>query len=312
VLLDREQLETFARIVDEGSFERAAASLNLTRGAVSQRIKALEESVAAVLLVREKPVVPTGAGGILLRHVRALRLLEDEALAELLPSAKERAPVPLAIAVDADSLATWFPRILWPLLLKRRIALEVIADDQDNTLTRLARGEVLGCVSPQCKASAGFVAEPLGAMEYRCMATREFARQHFPHGLSLASVLGAPAVLFNRKDSLHDEFLAVLFGFRVEGHPRHYLPATGTLLDGVRAGIGYGLVPSVQLQAMQDRVEREQLIDLAPEQPVLIDLYWHHWEFEPPLLAEITQGVIDEAARALDRASAIQARSAPR
>ena len=55
-MFDRDQLETFATVAEEQSFERAASLLNITRGAVSQRIRGLEESFATVLLVREKPV----------------------------------------------------------------------------------------------------------------------------------------------------------------------------------------------------------------------------------------------------------------
>jgi hypothetical protein len=127
-LLDRDQLETFAAVIEESSFERAAAVLNVTRGAVSQRVKALEESLSSVLVVREKPVVPTAAGEVLLRHVKALRLLEDAAFAQLMPKESNRTSVPIAIAVNADSLATWFPRILWPLLLRRRVAIEIVTD----------------------------------------------------------------------------------------------------------------------------------------------------------------------------------------
>ena len=41
-MLDRDQLETFATVVEQQSFDRAASVLSITRGAVSQRIKALE------------------------------------------------------------------------------------------------------------------------------------------------------------------------------------------------------------------------------------------------------------------------------
>ena len=145
-MLDRDQLETFATVAEAHSFERAATLLNITRGAVSQRIKALEESLTTVLLVREKPVAPTAAGEILLRHVKALRLLEGATLNELKPQAGPHVPVPLAIAVNADSLATWFTRALWELLLRRQVALEIVTDDQDHTSGRLARGEVRECI----------------------------------------------------------------------------------------------------------------------------------------------------------------------
>ncbi len=299
-MLDRDQLETFATVAEAHSFERAAALLNITRGAVSQRIKALEESLTTVLLVREKPVVPTAAGEVLLRHVKALRLLEGATLNELKPQAGPHLPVPLAIAVNADSLATWFTRALWELLLRRQVALEIVTDDQDHTSGRLARGEVIGCVSTDAKPAGGFLAECLGAMEYRCYATPAFAAEYFPKGLNVQAVLAAPAILFNRKDSLHDDFLKRRFGFSVDRYPRHYLPSPMILLEGVAAGIGYGLVPSPQAAAA---AERGELVDLAPDEPVLVNLHWHHWELEPPLSREITDLVVRHAqAQLLPRA----------
>ena len=58
-MLDRDQLETFATVVEQQSFDRAASVLSITRGAVSQRIKALEESLSTVLVKRERPVAAT-------------------------------------------------------------------------------------------------------------------------------------------------------------------------------------------------------------------------------------------------------------
>ena len=40
--LDSAQLNAFATVIDEGSFERAAAALHVTRSAVSQRVRATE------------------------------------------------------------------------------------------------------------------------------------------------------------------------------------------------------------------------------------------------------------------------------
>lgn len=292
--MDREQLETFATVVEECSFEKAAALLHVSRGAVSQRIKALEESLGAVLLVRDKPVVPTARGEILLRHVKALKLLESASLGELMPEAAHE-PAHVAIAVNADSLATWFPRVLWPLLQEHRMAVEVVTQDQDHTLAKLARGEVIGCISTEPTPASGFVAEPLGSMEYRCYATHRFARQHFPQGLTLHDALNTPAVLFNRQDSLHDDFLASVFGFRVEKYMRHYLPASSALLEGIVAGIGYGLVPSMQVTG----AHADALVDLSPQRPVTVALYWHHWSAEPPQARTMTECVLKEAARAL-------------
>ena len=295
-MLDRDQLETFATVAETQNFERAACLLNITRGAVSQRIRALEESLASVLLVREKPIAPTPAGEILLRHVQALRMLEGAALQALMPTGKPHAPVPIAIAVNADSLATWFSKVLRALLLERRVALEVVTDDQDHTSARLSRGEVVGCISTDAKAAAGFLAEGLGAMEYRCYAAPDFAREFFADGLTVPAVLAAPAVLFNRKDSLHDEFLQRRFGFAIDRYAKHYLPSPLALLEGIGMGVGYGLIPSQQARPLADD---QRLVELAPDEPVKVDLYWHHWEIEPPLLSEVTQLVVSEARRQL-------------
>ena len=288
-MLDRDQLETFATIVELQSFERAAGALRITRGAVSQRIKALEQSLAAILLVRDKPVVATPAGETLLRHVQAVRMLEGSTLRELAPGARMGEPVPMAVSVNADSLATWFRGVLWALLRERGVALEVIVDDLDHTATRLARGQVMGCVSSDGDPASGFAARALGEMEYRCYASPGFAAEFFAGGLVLPAVLSVPTVLFDRKDSLHDRYLARCFGFAVDGYPRHYLPSPDVLMEAIEQGVGYGLLPSRQAAA---RVAGGALVELAPHMAVPVALYWHHWAFEPPLCKALTELVL--------------------
>lgn len=294
--MDRDQLETFATVIEHQSFERAASVLNISRGAVSQRVKALEESLATVLLVRDKPVIATDGGKVLLRHVKALRLLEGSTLRELLPDPAAGQAVAVAIAVNANSLSTWFMEVIRLLLLQRRIALELIVDDVDHTFPLLTRGDVIGCVSSEARAAQGFVAEPLGEIEYRCVATPAFAATFFPDGITLQSVLSVPAILFNRKDALHDTFLDKLFGFSIERYARHYVPTPPALLDMINMDAGYGLIPTRQAQALLDS---GALVDLAPAHPVPVRLYWHHWQNEPLLSREITQLVLDEARRSL-------------
>src|ERR1700735_4859662 len=49
------QLDALAAAVSEGTFDAAARRLHVTPSAISQRMKALEHSVGAVLLTRTKP-----------------------------------------------------------------------------------------------------------------------------------------------------------------------------------------------------------------------------------------------------------------
>jgi LysR family transcriptional regulator, chromosome initiation inhibitor len=292
MVFDRQQLETFAVVVELRHFGRAASALNISRGAVSQRINALEESLGTPLLVRDG-VVPTPAGEVLLRHILVLRTLEINTRKQIKPEGSERTRV--AIAVNADSLATWFEPV-GCAIAKDEFVLELIVDDQDHTLSILSRGEAMGCVSTESTAPTGFVAEFIGAMEYECVAHPVFAQTHFAQGLTLHAILAVPAVLFNRKDGLHALFLERLLGFPVSGYAAHYFPSPGALLAAIRFGVGYGLVPSMQAQALLDSGD---LVSLAPHHKISVDLYWHHWETAPPNAQAISEMVMYHARRTL-------------
>ncbi|WMY09520.1 HTH-type transcriptional regulator ArgP [Paraburkholderia phenoliruptrix] len=289
---DRQQLETFAVVTEIRHFGRAADVLNVTRGAVSQRIIALEEALGTPLLVRAG-MTPTPAGEVLLRHIQAIKLLEADTLQRLKPAEKQRTRI--AIAVNADSLATWFEPVACAIA-RENFELELIVDDQDYTLSVLTRGEAMGCVSTATSPPTGFVAEPVGAMEYVCVAIPEFARAHFPRGVTLHNILAAPAVLFNRKDGLHAVFLERLLGFPVSGYATHFFPSPIALLTAIRAGVGYGLVPSMQVQPL---IDAGDVISLAPHHRVAVSLYWHHWKAAPPNAQQISELIVRRACEAL-------------
>lgn len=286
---DRQQLETFAVVVETRHFGRAAHVLNVTRGAVSQRIIALEGALGTPLLIREG-MIPTPAGEILLRHIQALELLEADTIQRIKPDEKGRARI--AVAVNADSLATWFEPVACAIA-KENFAVELIVDDQDHTLLVLRRGEAMGCISTADTPPTGFVADFVGAMEYECVATPEFAKEYLPQGLVLRDILAAPAVLFNRKDGLHDVFLERLLGFPLSGYPAHFFPSPVALLRAVQASVGYGLVPSLQVQTL---IDTGDVVSLAPHHRVAVDLYWHHWSVAPPN-AQVVSALITRCAQ---------------
>ena len=289
---DRHQLETFAVVVQTRHYGRAARVLNVSRGAVSQRIIALEEAFGTPLLIRDG-ISPTPAGEMLLRHIQVLKMLEADTLQRIKPEKQGRARI--AIAVNADSLATWFEPVACAIA-KDSYALELIVDDQDHTLSVLTRGEAMGCISTANVAPTGFVAEPIGAMEYECVAAPEFANARFVQGLTLHDVLAAPAVLFNRKDGLHAAFLERLFGFPVSGYATHFFPSPVALLVAVRAGVGYGLVPSIQARKL---IEAGDLISMAPNNRIAVSLYWHHWKTAPPTARAVSDLIMHQAREAL-------------
>src|SRR6187549_3934924 len=103
-----ELAETIAVVIDEGTLDAAARRLHITPSAVSQRIKTLEEQLGRVVLVRSKPARPTAAGAAVVRLARQTALLEHDALRDIGADEGEGAVVTVPLAVNADSLATWF------------------------------------------------------------------------------------------------------------------------------------------------------------------------------------------------------------
>src|SRR6476661_2291968 len=81
--LPLDQVRTLLAVVDEGTFDAAAAALHVTPSAVSQRVKALEQRTGRVLLMRTKPVRATESGEVVVRFARQLARLERDARAEL-------------------------------------------------------------------------------------------------------------------------------------------------------------------------------------------------------------------------------------
>ena len=142
--LDAAALDCLAALADLGNFEAAAQRLAITQSAVSQRLRSLESQVGQPLVLRTRPLRLTEPGKVLLRFARQLNALRADVSRELgvQPSVDER----LAVAVNADSLATWVLPAL-DALVHDGLFLELVVDDQDFTHDWLRQGEVLGCVS---------------------------------------------------------------------------------------------------------------------------------------------------------------------
>ena len=105
--LDYKLLRALDAVLQEQNFDRAAKSLHITQSAISQRVKQLEQQFAEPLLIRSQPLLATPLGQKLLAHYRQVHQLELELAGELAPD-EPQGPIRISIAVNADSLATWF------------------------------------------------------------------------------------------------------------------------------------------------------------------------------------------------------------
>jgi LysR family transcriptional regulator, chromosome initiation inhibitor len=297
---DPDALECLAAIVEEGGFERAAQRLSITQSAVSQRLRALEAQVGTVLIVRSRPLKPTSAGQLLLKHTKQLRLLRadlERDLRELAPSSTggAREEERISIAVNADSIATWALPALGELA-RQGLPIEIITDDQDFTQEWLREGQVLGCITTLKQALRGCKVVPLGAMNYAAVAERDYARQRLPKGLSPHNFREVPFIAFNRKDDGPTEFIGKAFGLRRVSLNQLFVPSTEGQVRAVLAGWGVGLLPELLVAGL---LAQGQLVNIAPAHKLPIQLYWHCWNLESEVLDQLTAALTQAAAQAL-------------
>ena len=296
---DSDAIECLAAIVEEGGFERAALRLSITQSAVSQRLRALEAQVGTVLLVRSRPLKPTAAGRLLIKHAVQMRLLRadlDNDLQELAPGTNTvREEDRISIAINADSISTWALPALGPLV-QGGLPLEIITDDQDFTHDWLREGQVLGCVTTLKQALRGCKVLPLGDMHYVAIAARDYAQAHCPQGLNAHNFRQIPFIAFNRKDDLQAEFVARALGLRRVGLSRRFVPSSEGQVRAVLAGWGASVVPQIQVEGL---LARGELVNLAPQWSLPVRLYWHCWNLDSAVIDQLTRALALGAQTAL-------------
>ncbi len=288
-----DQVRTLLTVADEGTFDAAAAVLHVTPSAVSQRVKALEQRTGRVLVTRTKPVRLTESGQVVVRFARRLAQLEHDARAELGISGADE-PVRLSIAVNADSLATWFLPALSRVPADPPICFELRREDQDHTTALLREGTVMAAVTSSATPVQGCSVRPLGDLRFLPMASPEFAARWLTG--PLADVADAPVVVFDRRDDLQDRFVRGLGTGRGASGLRHYVPASEAFVDAIVAGLGWGMVPAAQAAP---RLLDGRLVELAADRPVDVPLFWQQWKLDSPALAAVADAVAAVAAEAL-------------
>jgi len=289
-MFDYKLLSALAAVVEQAGFERGAQVLGLSQSAVSQRIKLLEARVGQPVLVRATPPSPTEIGRRLLNHVQQVRLLERDLQSQVPALDEEGMPERLRIALNADSLATWWAAAVGDFCAEQHLLLDLVVEDQDVGLKRMRAGEVAACVCGTERPVAGARSVLLGAMRYRAVANPGFIARHFPQGVTAVQLARSPALVFGPDDFLQHRYLASL---GVEGGFEHHLcPSSEGFLRMAEAGLGWGLVPQEQVR---DQMQRGLLVELLADHPIDVPLYWHHWRNGGQLLTQLTERLTHRA-----------------
>ncbi len=297
-MLDYQSLEALAAVVREGSFERAAQTLHVTPSAVSQRVKLLEERLGRVLVLRGQPCQATDAGRHLCRHVEQVGLLEHglrQVLPGVLPEPGSSERATLRVAVNADSLATWFMSAARAFTEGGSELLDTSLDDQEHTAQWLRGGQVLAAVTALAKPVVGCNSVALGRMRYVAAASPQFVQRHFARGVDSSSLAQAPILVFNQKDQLQQQWMAMR-GAGAAQPPRHWFPASQAFVDAALEGIGWGMHPQ---NLVNSHIANGALVELLPAAPLDVALYWQHVRVALPGLQRLTAAVCAAAQQQL-------------
>lgn len=302
---DPDALECLAAIIEEGGFERAAQRLSITQSAVSQRLRALEAQVGTVLIVRSRPLKPTPAGQLMLKHAKMMRLLRadlEKDLKELAPSSTGggREEERISVAINADSIATWAMPAL-SALAQGGLPIEIIADDQEFTHEWLREGQVLGCVTSLGQALRGCKMEPLGTMDYVAVASADYAARHCPKGMNAHNFHKLPFIAFNRKDQLQHSFVEQAFGLPRVVLKQLFVPSSEGQIRAVRAGWGVSVLPEL---GVREGLASGELVNVTPRHRQGVALYWHCWNLSSEVLDALSAALRGAASRDLRQAKA--------
>jgi LysR family transcriptional regulator (chromosome initiation inhibitor) len=296
---DSGQLAALAAVVTEGSFDAAARALHVTPSAVSQRIRALENSAGSVLVQRTRPVVPTDPGRTLLRLARQVELLGAEAAAELGGPQGGESLVTVPLAVNADSLATW---VVPALARVEGVAFDLYREDQDRTVDMLPAGVVMAAITSQPEPVQGCTSVPLGVTRYRPAAARSVVERWFPEGPTIEALTKAPVIVFNRADDLQDRWLrerAAAAGTDVPAPPRHHVPSTAEYLEAIRLGLGWGMWGPLPREGSATPPPSGDVVLLDNDAVVDVALYLQQWKLRSATIARVTAALREAAAEFL-------------
>jgi LysR family transcriptional regulator (chromosome initiation inhibitor) len=218
----------------------------------------------------------------LIRLARQTQLLYDEARGALADGGGARVELP--VAVNADSLATWFRDVVADLASWDDTALRLYVEDQAFSAELLRTGDVLAAVTSEPVAVQGCSVERLGTLRYVPAAAPAFA-DRWRRGRTL-DWARMPVVVFNEKDSLQHDLL------RARGIEEpavvHRVPTSTDFLEAVRLGLGWGVLPEPQLRP---GIADGTLVALSTREHLDVALHWQRWRLDSPVLTRLGDSV---------------------
>jgi LysR family transcriptional regulator, nitrogen assimilation regulatory protein len=236
------QLRYFAKIVECGSFSRAAAEVHIAQPALSQQVAELEQTLGVALLHRTaRGVNPTPAGQAL--YAEALEILRHiERLPSIVQSAGGEAQGSVKFGMSstlAAVLAGPFMDVVKQALPK--VILRFVTQDSQTLRAQIIEQRIDLALVYEDQPVTGFVREALFRQCLYLIQRKKTART--PQRVTLAQLATRPLVLPSHpnlvRKLLDDAFVAA----GVEPNTAAEADVFSSMLSAVQSGIGDTILP---------------------------------------------------------------------
>ena len=255
------RFEIVHKVLQHGSFTKAAEALDISPAAVSQQVKKLEDELKLLLFHRTtRSVTPTEIGarlGAALDQSRSLLdgVLQDFADAQDVPSGRLRLNVPM-------SFGEMFLRRPIAAYAKQHPDVVVDVDFDDRRVNLIEDGYDL-VVRIGALQDSGLVARKVGDCPILLCASPDFLARHgTPHKPRDISAL--PSVVYaNAPDGAAWSCRSTAGRItHVPLKPAFYANSAGMMLDACLAGIGLALLPAFSCTA---ELAAGRLVQVLPD-----------------------------------------------
>lgn len=267
--MDLKQLEYFRHVAELGSFTRAAAFLSIVQPALSRQVRQLEVELGQNLFERNgRGVVLTDAGARLLEHTRGILTqigrarqdLEDQRNGDsghftlgLPPSLGISVTVPLVKAfgkllpnarlATVEGLSTYI--LEWLTVGRVDCALVYNASASSTVDLQPLLDDQLFLISPATPS------RPVGRRMRSAAHSRPRDANRMSHGITLAQLAACPLIMPSRPHAMRMSVENALAGAGRKICIAHEIECIPAVIDLVRQGHGFGVLPWSAVAATQ-------------------------------------------------------------
>jgi len=288
-MMDYPHLITLLAVEKEGTFGSAAAALGMSKSAISQKIRLLEQRLGRVTFERN-PTRPTPLGRRLCRHIENVQFLETKLFLTYgdLFKNNEFELTSIKIAINDDIQSRCLLDTLDPITKSQsQFLFDVVISREQDALEALRHGNVRAAISSINFPIPDVTTHYLGSQAYVATASPSFLKDFFSSGVTEENLISAPSISYSQNPSLGTRVLKERFGNAIP-LPSHLLPSSHGVLNSCLDGFAWGMNP---LHLAQEHLASGKLVNLWPDKNIEVPLYWHVTSIVEELLDGVTQTV---------------------